>query len=291
MIWWIIWVFLSAIDDINYQKAVRIGKDLSKTVYNSFRFVWWSLLSILILLFWLYSLKDFFDTNLSIFLIMTLIVIIWMITSPLRQKVYKSEKISAILPYQKINSLLIIIVSFFWFKDTSLISFLITIVLLFLLVFSSIDPKSKQKVNNKMLVIFIQMLTTIEQLLIVYVIKLVSQHFYYISYNFLGILLTNITAIILCYSWYLKQIKNQSKKFFFHRLISSFTWWISMFINAFLIKSFGAVITFLLGFLGVWVMLVMSYIFQKDRPAKKDIILAVVVSVLVWLAFILKKNF
>lgn len=288
MIWWIITVFLDALDEIMWQKAIQTAINMKKILYNAFRFIWGFLIVIFLLFFGIYDYHELLNIDIYLYVIMIFIIIIWLLTSPLRQTVYKKEKISTILPYQNINSLLIIIISFFWFKDTSWISFFITIFLLFLLALTSIDFKRQQKVNNKKLILFIEFLVTIQQLLIVYIIKLVTDKFYFLSYNIIGFIFTIVIALIFCGKTIPIQLKKQSIKFYKYRFSATILGWISTLISAFLIKSYWAVITLLLWFLGMWVMLLMSYLIQKDRPAKKDIILAVVVSILVWVAYFLK---
>ncbi len=288
MIWWLITVFLDAMNEIMWQKAVQTAKNMAKTLYNAFRFVGGILIVIFLLAFGIYDYHELLNIDIYLYIIMIFITIIWLFTSSLRQIVYKKEKLSAILPYQKINSLLIIIVSFFWFKDTSWTSFIITIFLLFLLAFSTIDFKKHQQANNKALILFIESLVTIQQLLVVYIIKLVTDKFYFLSYNIIGFIFTIVIALIFCWKSIPLQLKNQSISFYKYRASATILWWISTLISAFLIKSYGAVITLLLWFLCVGVMLLLSYFIQKDRPAKKDIILAVVVTVLVWAAYMLK---
>lgn len=48
----------------------------------------------------------------------------------LSQKIYKEEKISALLPYQNLSSVITIIIAFFLFRDTPLPTFLIAILVI-----------------------------------------------------------------------------------------------------------------------------------------------------------------
>ncbi len=287
MIWWIITVFLDSIDEITRQKSLTLSKNLNKWFFNFLWFCWGLVLALILMFLWLLNFDErpiLFSTPI-ILILLIIMVGINLIISPLWQIVYKREKISAIMPYQKISSLLIIIVSFFWRRGVSRFSFITTIFLLILLVITWIDFKNFSSPSKKWLIFLIQWLEFADQLITIYLVKSISETFYYVSYVIFWIIA--ITLFLSIYFWTksFSILKKQSITFYKYRFASSFTGFWSWLISLFLIKNLWPVITFLLWFLGLWATLLMSYIFQKDVPEKKDVILASIVTLLVWLAY------
>lgn len=73
--------------------------------------------------------------------------------STLSQKIYKEEKVSALLPYENLASVITLIAAFFLFKDTPLLTFLIALVIIVVLFVFSFDFKTHEFPKNFRLII------------------------------------------------------------------------------------------------------------------------------------------
>ncbi len=71
----------------------------------------------------------------------------------LSQRIYKVEKVSTLLPYENLAAVITIILAFFIFQDTPLVTFLIAIAIIVILFFFSFDPKTHEFPKNFKLIL------------------------------------------------------------------------------------------------------------------------------------------
>ncbi|MDC0506254.1 hypothetical protein OAN96_01515, partial [Candidatus Gracilibacteria bacterium] len=202
----------------------------------------------------------------------------------LSQKVYKTEKISSILPYTNLNKILIIIFSFFLFNDVSILSLLITLAAVCFIIIFSIDFENHCVPRNIIPIVSIEFLRTSTALMSGWVIINYTEIHYFLAIIFWGTLILSTLSIKL---GEFKSIPWKNKRFWTYRYMGSLEW-VSFFLVITIIKNLGLSMSVLLSFLGIGASLIFAYIFTKDVPAKKDIILTIIVSGLVGLGFYFK---
>lgn len=279
MVWVIISNILWSLSLIYWKKALQMS-NISEHFFFLLNYIGYIIVAIWIIILWYY---DFDLTDYKLLFIIIFLEAVWMFWTFMSQKLYKDEKISVLLPYQQLSPILSIIFSFFIFSDADLKSFFIAIITMIIVLIFSIDFKEFKLPKKVFFIILIEIIKTIKMLLIWYVLLKTSQYNLNVISN---IWMALILLLIVLISWEIKKVKET--KIWLYKNI-----WTSSFLNAFcdliwlnLIMSLWIITSILLNSIWIWITLIFSYLFFKDIPAKKDIILAIIVSVLVWVNFI-----
>ena len=220
----------------------------------------------------------FFNVRVLGWIILVLIVDIWY--DFIEQNIYREEKISTMVPYENLNCVFAIVAWFLIFRDASLLATGISLLVIIVIVFSSVNFKKFEWPKNLKKIIFVQLLITAETLITWYFLKSVSDQEYFILYQ-----VVIIVVLLFPLMWNFKVLRG---KFMAYQTISSTSNNISFLLYLFLVAQFGVVISTLLSFIGDGITILFGYIFLKEVPSRKDIILTVVTTVLVWLGFYYK---
>lgn len=282
MLWSIISNILWSISSVFRKKSLEIS-DLPKLM---FRFLWeiaWVVIAIFLIIYYWFDFNQLLDWKLMISIFWIMFVIL--ASDQISQKVYKTEKLTALMPYENLNSVLAIIAWYFMFKDASLISVGIAISVVIITVLSVIDFKEISFPRNMKWVMLEQILITIETLMTWYFLKQISDTDYFILYE---VAIISILILPILFKKYYKSLKNLKPVFFRTRFGWSFAWNISFLLYLFLVWEFGIVVSIMLWFLWDGITLIFSFLFLWEKPTKKDIILLATVSILVWIWFYFK---
>jgi len=268
---------MSSFADVSWKKSLSFGVRTRAHSLGSY--------PIALILFSYFVITGFniFSVWFVPFLVVGLIAIIDVVKEPINQQIYKEEKISVIMPYLNLSKIFVIICSFFLYNDVSNITFCITILAITVIMLGSIDMKNKRfpKCFSKLLCI--EILRTVGILLWGWLVLGYSE----IAYFNLYVVLYLIPTLFLAYSSHqLWDLVKVPITFWFYRLIAGL-WWFWWFLSLLVIKNLGLSLSILLWFLWIWVTLLISYLFLKDTPTKKNIFLTIVVSLLiaVWYYF------
>jgi len=235
-------------------------------------------------IYFFYIWIDYSNVDLVIVLWTIVIFLLSIVKSPIIQNVYKKEKISVIMPYTNINKILSIIFSFFLFSDVSITSLILTIIAIFVVILFSIDFRTLKVPKSLKIIAISELLTSIITIASWYLIFKYSEILYFIIF----VVFWTIFLIFISYlTGQYKTVKWLKKDFWFYRYIWA-TWWISRFLSLVVIKNLWLSITILLSFLWIWITLLLSFFILKDKPSKKDLVLTILVTALVWLWFYFK---
>lgn len=210
--------------------------------------------------------------------VIILIVLLDIIKDPINQKIYSEEKISVLIPYQNLNKIFVIVSSFFIFQDVSLISFFITLFTVLIIILASFDFKHKKLPRNFWKILFVETVLSVTILLGGWVVLNYGEINYFVIYTIIWAVLYLFFATK---TGQIHDLKKAEKKYWFTRSIASFGW-VSWFLSLVVIKHLWISLSILLGFIGIWVTLFISYIFLWDNPSRKNIILTIIVSLLIW---------
>lgn len=269
---------ITSFSDVFWKKSLNYN--LGASIHSLCSYPMW----ILLVLYFASTGFDFLSIHILAIGIVAIILLIDIIREPIIQQVYKEEKISVIMPYLNLNRIFVIIASFFLYQDVSYISFGIIICTIILIALSSIDIKSRRLPRSFWKILFTESWNPIWILLWGWLILNYSEIIYFNLYIILGTLLI----------WYITLKKKQFKDlrwapidYWKYRFISSLGW-ISWFLSLVVIKNLWLSISILLGFLGIASTLFISYVFLKDTPSKKDIILTFTVAILIWIWYYFK---
>jgi len=274
--------FLNWLVNILWKKSVDLS-NVSKGLFTLYAKLVWVVFVCIFAIFGLVDFNIFLDWK-SLFLI-TIVISFWLISSFIKQGLLKHNKVSTLLPFDNLGPLFTILLWFFLFHDSSSVSFLIAIVAVILVILFNIDYKNFQLPKKVSLLFFQQAILAISTILLAYVLK---------KYNNASIIAVDMVMSIIILLTFtikfseLKQIHKQSKAFYIYRFWAGFAGWIGYIIGLFLLSSLWVVVSTLLSFLTLWITLILGYFYLNDKPTKKDIILAILVSLLVALGVYFK---
>ncbi len=270
--------FIQAFADVFYKKSLVYGiwsRAHELATYN---------MGLLLLIYFLSTGFSLLAVPLMAFFVIWLVIVIDSLRQPLMQQVYREEKISVIMPYLNLSKIFIISASFFIFQDVSLISFIITLITVGIIIGASVDLKTLKLPRNFSKILSVEILRATAWLIGAWIIVTYSEIIFLNLYVVLGLLYMIVLTYFTQQYW---DLKSAPLKFWTDRFLSSL-WWISWFLSLIVIKNLWLSIWILLGFIWIWVTLLFSYILLWDKPSKKDIVLTITVSLLVWAGFYFK---
>lgn len=284
---WILSAFLWAIWWTFRKKAV----DNSNLSTNLFSILWPIMWAFIIwgawYFFWIQ--KEIYS-NYILILIIFLIVILETIANYIEIDVFKKTKLSDLLPYQNTNKLLIVLFWFFiyyWTENsTSITSFLIILFTMVLIIFTSIDIK-KFKIN-KIIWFYIlwKTFSAIAWLLIWYILAKYST-ISYMSINVVFVFFTYYFITIIKKDKF-RTILQQKKEFYLPRIIWLILWWSSFIMWLYIIETTWLLIATLISFIWLVFNIISMKFILNDNPSKKQVILAFIVSILIWIWYYFK---
>lgn len=259
-------------------------KTLINRVPEYLNTLFWYSTWLLFVIYFIFNI-DFSSVNYLLFIIIFFMSLIDVINSKISQSIYREEKISVLMPYTNISNILTIILSFFIFSDVSVITFSITIFTILVIILFSIDFKILRFPRNILKMFFSEIITTFICLLVWYIIIHYSD---WILFVFDFTMWTTILIILSLYFWYFSHLKKINNSYYLPRLTWSFLWWWSYALSLIIISNLWLSVSILLWFIWMWITLLLSFLILKDKPWKKDLILTVIVTVLVWIWYYFK---
>lgn len=277
-----IWVFITtifwSISEILYKRAVSIS-DIKSTFFQFFA----ELISIPVVIFILCN-----NFNYSIFhnpLIIwafALNAVLFTVNTNIGKYLYANEKISTLTPYFTIDNFIIVFAWYLFFKDSSLISFIICIFAVIITTLFSVDFKNYSAPKFLWTVLIYQVVSALRFMMNVYVLKWITNlefvaldQVFYISFSFLAIL----------YLWEFREIRKLTKQIVLTRYSWYAIWFTCYFIDIYLLKEYWVIITTLFTFFGSSLSIALAYFFLKEVPLKKEIILWIIMIILVGLGY------
>ena len=251
-----------------------------------FRFLWelnGLIVCILVIAFSGFEWAIFLNMWIIWWIVLTLILDIWY--DSMSQSIYREEKVSTMIPYENLNSVFVIVIWYLIFKDASLIAVGISILVILITILTSIDYKKFTRPRNLKKILFVQILITAETLLTWYLLSDLADKDYFVVYQ---ITIVFLLVFPLLFKKLFSSFWQVKKRFLGYQTVSSTANNVSFLLYLFLVSEFGVVISTLLSFLWDGVTVLFGFIFLKEKPSKKDVLLIVATTVLVWLGFYFK---
>ena len=244
----------------------------------------WYTIGWLVVFYFLFAWINFSEIDNTLITGTFFLIISYMLVTKLSHMIYKKEKLSMVMPYTNISKILTIIIWFFIFSDVSLISLFITIVAIIFIILFSIDYKTFKLPNNITLIIFNEIIIAGCTIGTGLLLLNHSETLHFLLYIIIWLLLL---SIIILFTSQLKTLKWVPKQFYINNILG-WMGWISWFLSLVVIKKLWVSITILLSFIWIWITLLLGYFLLNDKPSKKDILLTIIVSILVWLGYFYK---
>jgi hypothetical protein len=204
------------------------------------------------------------------------------------QTCYRNEKISALVPYSKADSIMVIIYSYFFLNSdnsVSFASFIIALITIFFIVFMNIDFNNFTFSKYTGLYLVVKFLRMIWAIFLWYAIIQTNPEVIYALEKMTYVVISIVSVIVLWIkfsdyklpAWYYKL-----------KMFNEILWIFTGLAWLFIIKKLWLVISTMLWFLWfVWVMF-FAYVLDWDKPSKKNFITWIIVMTLVSLWYYLK---
>lgn len=282
MIWGILSTFLTGFSTIFRKKSISFKDQLGD---YGFMFIGWVTAIVLFPVFFMRGDVDLTTFSLKNITIIIIICALWIGSNVISQYVYKNEKLSLIAPYENLNKILSIVLSFFIFSDVSVISLCIALFVIAIIFVTSVDFQRMQIPRTIQFFSINQVMVSVNTILIWYLLLNMSTIDYFVLENSIGILLL---FWIIVFNKDIVKLTRQNKQFYKNRSWAAILGMLGYIISLYVISSFWVTVNILLSFLYLWFILVLSYFMLWDKPTMKSIIVSIVVTLLVGLGFYFK---
>lgn len=279
----VLWEFFSSVAWIYWKKALWLSEWLKSVSFMLFGLSFSSIIVVYILLTG--ESQVFVSPPYIEICIVALIVCLWLLRDPLRQYTYKHEKISVMLPYSKLNTVLSIILSFYIFWNVSIFSLFIALFIVCIIVFSSIDIHSIRIPKTLGVFLLHEVILCGSLITTGYVLLSLSFSDFYVLNFFINIILL---VLLILYFSNIYSLFVQSRGFYISRLSASTFGSIGYFTSLYIISELGVISSILLSFLGMIFLLWLGWSILWDTPSKKDVFLGILITLLVGVAFYFK---
>jgi len=287
IILWIITSLFNSITDSVWKKAVLVSK-LPQSLFSIFWPIPWIIIIYFLVFYKHINMNILYDYK--IVFIILFIASISYINTFLYINIYKKVKLSELLPYKNLDKIFIVLfwfIIFYWTKNwSSFLSFLITLLTIFIIVFFSVDIKKINFSKHILQFFFVKFLEAVITLLVWYIfIKYTTIQYLWIE----TIIFLSITIIIsLIQKNNLKLLIQQKKEFYKYRLWAWIIGWSGFIIWLYIIQTAWVLIATLISFIWLVFQILSIKFILKDNPEKKQIILAIIVMFMIWLWYYFK---
>lgn len=288
MLVWILQSFLRALWMI-FAKKVWANRQISNNWQNFFSRIT-HIIVILVLIFfgifWFkYEIKWEYLTvfNISLFVVAVLAIYI---TYPLRRIAYLNEKISVLQPFTMLFQVFPVIIWFIFIATERLnvITFLMSLLASFVVILSSIDFKSLKINKYSMMVLASSIIKSIQIFAILYFLKFIPPETLYLTES-IAIAILSISIIIFNKEIYQAKLLTKDYIFLMTKTNVILLWSLLIALNMYI--NLWIVATSLIWLIYLVFIYILWYIFLKEIPAKKDVLVAlfVAICVIIWMRF------
>lgn len=281
IVWAVIWNIFASLDEVFSKKALYISH-IPKILF----LVLGEFGGLVIACIWIaISSLDTSLLTLQAIWGVLLIVVIVQAYNYIDQTLHRKEKISTLIPYSNLNTIFSIIAGFLIFRDSSLVSLFISIAAFLIIIVFTVDFKRIAFPKRFNLILLVEILMTCEILITWSMLKdLPDKEFFSIYQIFVFFILLFPIIRRKMYA----SLKRVRLPFYGYVSLSSLAGNFSFLLFLFVVGEFGVVLSILFSFLWTGVSLLCWYLIFKEKPTKKEIIMTIVITVLVWLGFYFK---
>lgn len=271
-----------------FKKALNSG-NLSKIMFKIMAHFFWAFFFLALINVFFFQKAIFLDWQ--IILLALSISIMRFFLTQLELYIFKNVKLSTLMPYENIDKIVIVIVSFFLYqwiteKSISFTTFFITLLTIFIVIWFSLEGK-KLKMQKEVLLFIIRRIGDGVLFLITGIILLKYNSITYWFTNFsLEFIVYFIAALLMNDSF--SSILKQTKKFYISRILAVFLGWSSFILSLVIIEKTDLITASLLWFLSVIFNTFSMKFILHDTPTKKQILLSFIVIFLIGIWYYFK---
>ena len=278
MFWAILSPIFLSFSTIFLKKSLLSQVRLSSSCFSLLGFTGYLIFLAYFFFFWK---LDFSTVNWWIIFLVIWVSGLWAIIGTIAQYVYTNEKISVITPYENLNKVISMVLSYFIFHDVTFISFLLGIFIVLIIIVGSLDFKKIQFPRFFWIFFLHQVLTAVATVAIGYALTKVGSVEYFILEN---VFMIGMYIIVIFMRRETQEFKKGNKKFYTNRSLASFMDACGYFISLVVIASLGISTSIIISFVYLAAILILSYAFFKEIPEKRSVFFSFIVLGLVTLA-------
>lgn len=270
MLYWILNAILWSFAWIIYKKSLEFTDGiLSSKLYQLI----WAIITLWLWVFW-YFFLNFERIGFLIGWLLILTAIFGILSEWFEQYAYKNEKLSTLLPYWESETVFTVVFGFLLFTDSSLNSFLFTLLAWWVLIIWSLDFKKFSFNKYCGALIFAAFLASVKILFYWYILLEISAYNAFLYKNIIIFALLLFLNILTKDIWNIKKISPKMTKFILAENLLRFIYWV---ISLFLIQELWIVQAVLIGMLYMVFSMITAFLFLKEIPTKKEISIVILV--------------
>lgn len=233
--------------------------------------------------FWFFLSKDFLSdvsktvTDLRVPLLLATVSGASIAAGYFNSYAYANEKISSLAPYSQVSSILSIVMGFFLFRETTDVAVFVGAVVASVAIFLSNIRGGRLAFGKYQIALSVSgAFAAVAAIASAYLVEIMSPFGLVFGQAAFGL------VILAVYGFFHRKdfrlpTKGNRKPFVWGLFTTNMLWVFSCGIGLFLYSSIGIVAAILLSMISLVVALVLSYLFYKDRPSTRDVLVAVVV--------------
>lgn len=203
--------------------------------------------------------------------------VLGIIASVLSQYAYKNEKMSVLTPFGEAGRIMTMILGFVLFTTTSHTAFAFALVSATTLVLSSIDFRAFSMNKYCLVILLVGLIQSVNTLIAGYTIAHLSSFSFILVDNITITLLVLIFMLVFERSTLVRIPKQTTLPLVSALSLNNLLWIVSYTITLYLMKELGIVMTSLLGMFTMVLTIVSGYVFFRDIPTRKDVIVASII--------------
>ena len=204
--------------------------------------------------------------------------LIYIVREPILQRIWREEKVSLLMPYENVNTFLVTLFAFCFLGHTTLATFLVACAALVVITLGSIDYKDFSVPRHLYLILLSELLTGIANIIVGYTLLHMTNTAFYIWDQIPWAVMIFVGIAWMGVSRSLGDLRSTSREFWAYRMTSTTIGTIAWYSQIIIIADCGLVVSTLLGFLQLIVMLGLSSLVLHEKPERRDIILASIVT-------------
>ena len=220
--------------------------------------------------------RSFLD--LGVFATLLLVSVFWFASEVIEQVVFAREKVSVILPYMETTSFFTVLLGYiFLHEHIATLTFVVAVVASIALILASVDFRAFTFNRYCALQLAASLLDAFVSVLVAHALVSVGEFSVMIFTLVFDIVVSTVVLVAtreLIALWR----RTDTRETMFAIFLNDVTWVLHYLLLLFLVKEFGVIVTALLSMLEVALTLILSYMFFREVPSRRDLVLTVFVT-------------
>jgi len=270
-----------------------LGKKVveNKTIWNNWQTFFSRFNHILVIvtlfIFWVFNYSIPKEEITFFNIVLMIVATLWLyVTYPLRRIAYANEKVTVLQPFAMLYQVFPIIISFIFItsEKTNLITFITAILASLVVILANVNLKNLKINKYCLMVLSSSCIKSFQIFSCLYFLKILSPASFYFTESIIVLI---ISIILIFFKKEIWQLKTITKKYAKLLLFTNTVVITSILLSLTMYSSFWVVLTNLISLLYLIFIYILGYLFLKDIPSKKDILVTIFIAIciVIWVFF------